>query len=347
MPETRAYLATSPTSGLRPGTIERRAPNPDDVVIDITHCGVCHTDLSQSTNEWGNGTYPMVPGHEIVGVVREVGAAVTQFRVGQRVGVGTFVDGGHSKGLCEREHEHRVHQHLVLTYNGKEHDGRPTQGGFSRSIVVKEGYVLRMPDAIPSDAAAPLLCAGITVYSPLVHWGAGPGKKVAIVGLGGLGHVAVKMAHAMGAEVTVLSQSLAKQADGARLGADHFYATKDPDTFTRLADTFDLVLVTVGATLDWNAYLRILRMDGALVLVGIPDKEGSVNAFPLIAERKSISGSGVGSIRECQEMLDFCAAHGITADIESIRIQDIGEAFARLARNDVRYRFVIDMASLE
>ncbi|EYF02597.1 Alcohol dehydrogenase [Chondromyces apiculatus DSM 436] len=339
-------MASSATSGLQPGTIERREPGADDVVIDITHCGVCHTDLSQTRNEWGGSVYPLVPGHEIVGVVRAVGAAVREFRVGERVGVGTFVDGGHSLGVCAREHEHRDHKHFVPTYNGKDHEGRPTYGGYAQSIVVKQGYVLHIPDGVPSDAAAPLLCAGITMYSPLRHWKAGPGKKVAVVGLGGLGHIAVKMAHAMGAEVTVLSQSLSKQADGARLGADHFHATSDPETFKKLADTFDLILVTVGATLDWNAYIGLLRMDGALVLLGIPSGPGSVDAFPLIASRKTLSGSGVGSIPECQEMLAFCAKHGIVSDIETIPIQQIESAFERLARGDVRYRFVIDMASL-
>lgn len=346
MPEVKAYAATSSTSGLAPTTITRRDPGPDDVVIDVAYCGICHTDLSQTRNEWGGAEYPMVPGHEITGTVRAVGGNVRDLAVGARVGVGCFVDGGCSKGIGHREQEHRDLANLVLTYNGHEHDGGATYGGYSQSIVVKRDYVLRIPDALPLDAAAPLLCAGITLYSPLVHWNAGPGRKVAIVGLGGLGHVGVKLARAMGAEVTVLSRSETKRDDALQLGAHAYHASSDAETFRALAGTFDLILVTVGATLDWNAYLGLLRQDGALVLVGIPDGPGSVNGFELIAQRKSISGSGIGSIPETQRMLDFCAEHAIRADIETIPIQRLAEAYARIDRSDVRYRFVIDMSTM-
>lgn len=346
MPQVKAYLAASATTGLAPGAVERRAPRSDDVVIDIKHCGICHTDVSQSRNEWGGSSYPMVPGHEITGIVSAVGSSVTSFRVGDRVGVGCMVDGGCSKGACEREHEHRDLANMVMTYNGKEHDGTPTYGGYSQSIVVKQDYVLRIPDALPLDAAAPLLCAGITLYSPLRHWRAGPGKKVAIVGLGGLGHVGVKLAHAMGAHVTVISQSEAKAPDAKRLGADQYVAASKPGALDAVANTFDLVIVTIGGKSDWNAYIKMLRIDGAVVLVGIPEGAQPVDAFPLIAQRKTLSGSGIGSIPETQEMLELCAKHGITADIETIAIQRIPEAYERIVRSDVRYRFVIDMATL-
>ncbi|WAS90736.1 NAD(P)-dependent alcohol dehydrogenase [Nannocystis punicea] len=346
MPEVRAYAAQSATSGLAATTIVRREPRPDDVVIDVAYCGICHTDLSQTRNEWGGAEYPMVPGHEITGIVRAVGDHVHDLAVGARVGVGCFVDGGCSKGIGDREHEHRDFANLVATYNGHEHDGALTYGGYSQSIVVRRPYVLEIPDALPLDAAAPLLCAGITLYSPLVHWQAGAGRTVAVVGLGGLGHLGVKLARAFGAEVTVLSRTDDKRADALALGAHDFHATADPETFARLAGRFDLVLVTVGTTLDWSAHLRLLRTDGALVLLGMPDAPGSVNAFELITQRRSLAGSAIGSIPETRRMLEFCARHGITADIETIPIQDLAAAYARIDRGDVRYRFVIDMQSL-
>ena len=346
MPQVKAYLAASAERNPEPGTIERRAPRPADVVVDIKHCGICHTDISQTRNEWGNARYPMVPGHEITGIVSAVGPAVTTFRVGDRVGVGCMVDGGCSKGTCEREHEHRDLANMVLTYNSVEHDGTPTYGGYSQSIVVKQDYVLRIPDALALDAAAPLLCAGITVYSPLKHWKAGPGKKVAIVGLGGLGHLGVRLAHALGAHVTAISQSEAKAADAKRLGADAYVAVSKPGALEAVANTFDLVIVTIGGKSDWNAYLKTLRIDGAVVLVGIPAGPQPVDAFELIAQRKTLSGSGIGSLPETQEMLDFCAKHGIASDIETIGIQKLPEAYERILKSDVRYRFVIDMATL-
>ncbi|KQX55536.1 NAD(P)-dependent alcohol dehydrogenase [Ensifer sp. ENS07] len=343
----RGYAATDASKPLTPFTFERREPRDDDVVIEIKYCGVCHSDIHQARNEWGNSAFPMVPGHEIVGIVTAVGSKVTKFKVGDRAGVGCFVDSCTTCATRDLDLEHYM-PGLVVTYNGVEADGKtPTQGGYSDSIVVKEGYVLSIPENLPLDAAAPLLCAGITLYSPLRHWKAGPGKKVAIVGMGGLGHMGVKLAHAMGADVTVLSQTLSKKEDGLKLGADHYYATNDPETFTALAGTFDLIICTVAAEIDWNAYLNLLKVDGDLVLVGIPENAVPVHAFSLVPARRSISGSMIGSIKETQEMLDFCGEHDIVSEIETIRIQEINEAYERVVKSDVRYRFVIDMASLQ
>ncbi|OWZ92357.1 hydroxyacid dehydrogenase [Sinorhizobium sp. LM21] len=343
----RGYAATDASKPLTPFTFERREPRDDDVVIEIKYCGVCHSDIHQARNEWGNSAFPMVPGHEIVGIVTAVGSKVTKFKVGDRAGVGCFVDSCTTCATRDLDLEHYM-PGLVVTYNGVEADGKtPTQGGYSDSIVVKEGYVLSIPENLPLDAAAPLLCAGITLYSPLRHWKAGPGKKVAIVGMGGLGHMGVKLARAMGADVTVLSQTLSKKEDGLKLGADHYYATNDPETFTALAGTFDLIICTVAAEIDWNAYLNLLKVDGDLVLVGIPENAVPVHAFSLVPARRSISGSMIGSIKETQEMLDFCGEHDIVSEIETIRIQQINEAYERVVKSDVRYRFVIDMASLQ
>ncbi len=347
MAQIKAYSAQSETSPLIPATIERRMPTPKDVSINIEYCGICHTDIHQVRNEWGGSLYPMVPGHEITGTVTAVGDNVTRFKVGDRVGVGCFVDSCRSCQDCQDGLEQYCANGLVLTYNSKEHDGTPTMGGYSEKIVVNEDYVLRIPDNLPLDAAAPLLCAGITLYSPLRHWGVGAGKKVAIIGLGGLGHIGVKIAHAMGAEVTVLSQSLSKKEDGLRLGADHYYATSDPSTFEALQSKFDVIINTVSAALDWNLYLNLLKRDGALVVVGIPDTNIPVNAFPLVMGRKSVAGSLIGGIRETQEMLDFCGSHNIACDIELIPIQKVNEAYERVLKSDVKFRFVIDMASLK
>jgi len=342
---TKGYAAATLGAPLAPFSFERREPRADDVVIDIKYCGICHSDIHQVRDEWGGSLFPMVPGHEIAGVVASVGADVTAFKPGDHVGVGCFVDSGRSLGTADAATE-QYSPGLVVTYNGKEHDGTPTFGGYSERIVVKEPYVLRIPDSLPLDAAAPLLCAGITLYSPLRHWNAGPGKKVAIIGLGGLGHMGVKYAHALGADVTVLSQSMRKEADARRLGADHFYATADPATFETLAGTFDLIINTVSAELDWNAYLSLLKVDGTMVVVGIPDKPVPLAAFALVGGRRSIAGSMIGSIAETQEMLDFSGEHGITSDIEVIDIQQVNEAYERVIKSDVRYRFVIDIASL-
>lgn len=347
MPIAKGYAATDASKPLVPFTFERREPNDDDVVIEIKFSGICHSDIHQARNEWGNSTYPMVPGHEIAGVVTAVGAKVTQFKVGDRVGVGCFVD---SCVHCESRNVD-LEQYMpgvVPTYNGFEADGvTPTYGGYSNTITVKEGYVLSIPDNLPLDKAAPLLCAGITLYSPLVHWKAGPGKKVAIVGMGGLGHMGVKIGAALGADITVLSQSLSKKDDGIAFGAKDYYATADKETFKKLAGTFDLIICTVGTELDWNAYLNLLKIDGALVLVGLPENPVPVHAFSLVMGRRSLAGSSIGSIKETQEMLDFCGKHNITPEIEIIDIQQVNEAYERVIKSDVRYRFVIDIASLD
>lgn len=347
MPIAKGYAATDASKPLVPFTFERREPNDDDVVIDIKFSGICHSDIHQARNEWGNSTYPMVPGHEIAGVVTAVGSKVTQFKVGDRVGVGCFVD---SCVHCESRNVD-LEQYMpgvVPTYNGFEADGvTPTYGGYSNTITVKEGYVLSIPDNLPLDKAAPLLCAGITLYSPLVHWKAGPGKKVAIVGMGGLGHMGVKIGAALGAEITVLSQSLLKKEDGIAFGAKDYYATADKETFKKLAGTFDLIICTVGTEIDWNAYLNLLKIDGALVLVGLPENPVPVHAFSLVMGRRSLAGSSIGSIKETQEMLDFCGKHNITPEIEIIDIQQVNEAYERVIKSDVRYRFVIDIASLD
>jgi uncharacterized zinc-type alcohol dehydrogenase-like protein len=345
MTQTHGYAAAAVGAKLTPYTFERRDPRPGDVVIDIKYCGICHSDIHQVRDEWGGSIFPMVPGHEIAGVVSSVGSGVTKFKVGDHAGVGCFVDSCRSCAACDASVEHYCPK-LVVTYNGRAHDGTPTFGGYSERIVVDENYVLRIPESLPLDAAAPLLCAGITLYSPLKHWNAGPGKKVAIVGLGGLGHMGVKYAHALGAEVTVLSQTMRKADDAKRLGADHFYATQDPETFKTLAGTFDLIVNTVSADMDWNAYLGLLKIDGTMVVVGIADKPASVAAFSLIGGRKSLAGSMIGSIAETQEMLDFSGEHGIVSDIETIAIAQVNEAYERVIKSDVRYRFVIDMATL-
>ena len=347
MQTTKGYAAAAVKAPLEPFAFERRDLRHDDVAIEIKYCGICHSDIHQVRDEWGNATFPMVPGHEIAGIVTAVGDKVTKFKVGDRVGVGCFVDSCGHCAECKRGLEQYCVKGLVFTYNSKEHDGTPTQGGYSDKIVVKQDYVLRLPDNLPLDGCAPLLCAGITLYSPLKHWNAGPGKKVAIIGLGGLGHIGVKIAHAMGAEVTVLSQSLRKEADGKRLGAHHFYATSDPETFEKLQRHFDLIINTVSAELDWNQYLNLLKVDGTMVVVGVPDKPPPpVMAFSLVFCRRSLAGSLIGGIQETQEMLDFCGKHNLTADIERIPIQKVNEAYDRVVKSDVRYRFVIDMATL-
>lgn len=335
---------------LEPISFERRELGEHDVAIEIKFCGVCHSDIHQTRDEWSDymeeSIFPMIPGHEIAGVVAAVGSGVKKNKVGDRAGVGCFVDSCRTCAQCRKGLEQYCTVHTVFTYNGRDKDGAPTYGGYSDKIVVDEKYVLRMPGALPLDGCAPLLCAGITLYSPLRHWQAGPGKRVAIVGLGGLGHMGVKLAHAMGADVTVLSHSMKKQEDAMRLGADHFHATSNPETFTRLEGSFDLMINTVSAQLDWNQYLGLLQVDGALVVVGIPEKQIPIGAFPLAARRRSLAGSSIGGIQETQEMLDFCGQHKLTSDIEVIPIQKINEAYERVVKSDVRYRFVIDMASL-
>jgi uncharacterized zinc-type alcohol dehydrogenase-like protein len=343
----KGYAAQSARAPLAPYQFQRRAPRDHDVAIDIKYCGICHSDIHQARDEWGGSKFPMVPGHEITGIVSAVGAKVRDFKVGDPVGVGCIVDSCRHCEHCERDLEQYCLEGMTGTYNGVERDGSgPTQGGYSSNIVVDEAYVLRIPRNLPLDAAAPLLCAGITLYSPLKHWQAGPGKQVAIVGLGGLGHMGVKIAHALGAEVTVLSQSEKKREDSRRLGADHYYATSDAETFKKLKGRFDLIVNTVSAPMDWNQYLGLLRLDGTMVMVGVPEKPNPVSSFSLIMGRRSLGGSLIGGIAETQAMLDFCGEHGITSDIERISIDKVNEAYERVLRSDVRYRFVIDLATL-
>jgi uncharacterized zinc-type alcohol dehydrogenase-like protein len=341
-----AYAATSPTAPLAPTTIERRDLGPHDVLIEIKYAGICHSDIHTARGDWGPVTYPLVTGHEIAGIVTRVGPEVTQHNVGDRVGVGCMVDSCGQCRYCQGGQEQFCLKGNIGTYAATGKDGQLTQGGYSTHIVVTQDFVLHIPDGLDLDVAAPLLCAGITTYSPLNRWDAGPGKKVAVVGLGGLGHMGVQIAHAMGAQVTVLSQSLKKQEDGLRLGADHYYATSNPETFEKLAGSFDLILNTVSAAIDVDAYLSLLAVDGALVNVGAPPEPLSVNVFSLIMARRSFAGSMIGGIRETQEMLDFCAAHHLGAEIEVIGADQINEAYERVLASDVRYRFVIDTSTL-
>jgi uncharacterized zinc-type alcohol dehydrogenase-like protein len=343
-----AYAATSATEPLTRTTITRRDVGAHDVAFDIHFAGICHSDIHTVRAEWGEPAYPIVAGHEIAGVVTEVGSEVTKFKVGDRVGVGCFVDSCRECENCRAGLEQYCTGPggMIGTYGSVGKDGQKTDGGYSGAIVVDENYVLSIPDALPLVAAAPLLCAGITTYSPLRHWNAGADTRVAVIGLGGLGHMAVKLAAAMGAEVTVLSQSLKKMEDGLRLGASHYYATSDPNTFTELAGSFDLIINTVSANLDLNAYMSLLAVDGTLVQVGMPEHAMEVAAAPVVSKRRSISGSMIGGIAETQEMLDFCAEHRVQPEIEVIAPDYINEAYERVLASDVRYRFVIDTASL-
>jgi len=348
MPTTvAAYAATSATAPLALTTIERRDVGPHDVRIAIRYAGVCHSDIHTMRGDWGAITYPQVVGHEIAGEVVEIGSEVTRHAVGDRVGVGCMVNSCRKCENCLAGFQQYCLEGNIQTYNGIDVDGSHTQGGYSTEIVVVEDFVLKLPEAIPYDAVAPLLCAGITTYSPLAHWKAGPGKRVAVVGLGGLGHMAVKFAHAMGAEVTVLSQSLAKKDDALKMGADHVFATGDRATFKELANHFDLIINTVSAELDINAYLKLLRLDGTLVNVGAPPEKLGVRVFTLFDNRRSFAGSSIGGIDETQAMLDFCAEHGIACDVEVIPIDTINEAWERVLASDVRYRFVIDIDTLK
>lgn len=347
MLNVNAYAATSATAPLGPLTIARRELQPKDVLIEIKYCGICHSDIHTVRSEWGQTTYPIVPGHEIAGVVAAVGSEVGRYAVGDRVGVGCLVDSCRHCEHCQDGHEQFCANGFTGTYGGTDRHGQYTHGGYSTHIVVTEDFVLRIPDALELDVAAPLLCAGITTYSPLRHWGAGPGKKVAVVGLGGLGHMGVKIARAMGAEVTVLSQTLAKREDGLRLGAHHYHATSDPQTFQDLGGTFDLIVNTVSAKVDLDSFLHLLKVDGTLVNVGAPPEPLSLDVFHLIMKRRSFAGSLIGGIRETQEMLDFCAEHGLAPEIEVIPAAKINEAYERVLASDVRYRFVIDIATLK
>ena len=347
MIDVKGYAARTAKSRLASFTFSRRDVGRQDVLIAIRYCGICHSDVHQARDEWGGSIFPMVPGHEIVGVVEQVGSSVKQFKVGQMVGVGCFVDSCRTCPQCKKGQEQYCEGHLAFTYNGKERDGvTPTYGGYSSKVVVDQRYVLRIPKQLRPEEAAPLLCAGITTYSPLHHWGVGKKHRLAVVGLGGLGHMAVKIGNALGAHVTVLSHSDKKRRDAKRLGAKEFYKTSDPKTFTTLAKQFDFILDTVSAPHDLDAQLELLKTDGTMILVGVPDKPAQLGAFPLILRRRRLVGSLIGGIQETQEMLDFCAKHKCGADVEVIPIQHVNDAYDRLVRGDVRYRFVIDMGSL-
>jgi alcohol dehydrogenase (NADP+) len=347
----KAYAAQSSTAKLSPFTLRRRSPRPQDVQIEILFCGVCHSDLHQVRSEWERAmatTYPCVPGHEIVGRVVSVGSAVKKFKEGDIAAVGCLVDSCRVCSNCRAGDEQYCENGFTLTYNGEDKIlGGVTYGGYSDSIVVDEAYVVRVPNKLDPAGTAPLLCAGITTYSPLRHWQVGKGQKVGIVGLGGLGHMGVKFAHAFGAHVVLFTTSPNKTADALRLGADEVVISKNETEMQKHAGSFNFILDAVSADHDLNAYLKLLKRDGTLTLVGAPDKPATVDAFNLLMGRRRIAGSAIGGIKETQEMLDFCAEHGITADIELIKIRQINEAYERLLRSDVKYRFVIDMASLK
>jgi alcohol dehydrogenase (NADP+) len=346
MSTVSAYAASDPTGHLSKTTITCRDPGPHDVAIDIKFAGICHSDIHTVKAEWGVPSYPIVPGHEIAGVVTAVGSEVSKHKVGDHVGVGCMVNSCGHCSSCSAGLEQYCKNGATFTYNSKDKDGTITQGGYSQAVVVNENFVVRIPDSLPLDAAAPLLCAGITLFSPLRHWKAGAGTRLAIIGLGGLGHMGVKLGAAMGAEVTVLSQSLKKMEDGLRLGAKHYYATADRDTFKKLGGSFDLILNTVSANLELGAYLGLLDVDGTLVELGIPEHPMEVPAFPLALARRSLSGSNIGGIAETQEMLDFCAEHNTLPEIEVIDADYVNEAYERVLASDVRYRFVIDVSTL-
>ncbi|MHB1008423.1 MAG: NAD(P)-dependent alcohol dehydrogenase [Propionibacteriaceae bacterium] len=341
-----AYAAPSATEPLVPTTIQRRDVGPKDVLVKIRYAGICHSDIHTVRGDWGPVQYPLTVGHEIVGEVVEVGDEVTKHAVGDRVGVGCMVNSCRECDSCRAGEEQYCTGGNVGTYASVDRDGTITQGGYSTHIVVDEDFVVHVPESIPYEAAAPLLCAGITTYSPLRHWKVGKGSRVAVIGLGGLGHMAVKLAHALGAEVTVLSQSLRKKDDGLRLGADHYFATSDPATFTDLVRSFDLIINTVSAPVDLDAYLRLLALNGTMVNVGAPPEALPIHVFTLFSSRASFAGSSIGGIRETQEMLDFCAEHGIASDVEVISADAINEAYERVLASDVRYRFVIDVSTI-
>jgi uncharacterized zinc-type alcohol dehydrogenase-like protein len=343
---TKGYAAQQAGAALGPFTFERREVGPKDILVQIQYCGVCHSDIHQARDEWGGSIFPMVPGHEIVGTVEQVGAEVKKFKAGDSVGVGCFVDSCRSCSSCTKGLEQYCETGMVFTYNGTEKNGQPTYGGYSDHIVVDEQYALTIPSGLALEGVAPLLCAGITTYSPLRQWGVGKGHTLAVVGLGGLGHMAVKIGRALGAEVTVLSRSDSKREDAKRLGANDYAATSQEGTFTRLARTFDFVIDTISAPHDLNAHLELLKTDGTYILVGASPESLSVSGFSLILRRRRLVGSLIGGIRETQEMLDFCGEHGLTSDVEVIPISQVNEAYDRVIKGDVKFRFVIDMASL-
>ena len=343
----KGYAAATATTPLSPFRFDRRELGAKDVLIDIVYCGVCHSDIHQARNEWGGSIFPMVPGHEIVGRVSKVGSGVTHFKTGDLAGVGCFVDSCRHCDNCKDGLEQYCENGMVGTYNAYEKDGKtPTYGGYSSQIVVDEQYTLHVASNLSLDRVGPLLCAGITTYSPIMHWKMGKGHRVGVLGLGGLGHMAVKFAVSLGSEVTVLSTSKGKEADAKKLGAHHFAVTKDEAVVKSLRGHFDFIIDTVSAPHDMNMYLKLLRTDGALVLVGIPPGLLSVHPFSVIAGRKILTGSSIGGIKETQEMLDYCAKHNIMSDVEVININYINTAYDRILKSDVKYRFVIDMATL-
>jgi alcohol dehydrogenase (NADP+) len=347
MTPTKAYAAPSALKPLEPWNLQRREPGPHDVQIEILYCGVCHSDIHQVRNEWGGTIYPIVPGHEIVGRVVRVGKQVKKFKTGDLAGVGCLVDSCRECSNCKQGLEQYCENGSVGTYNAYERDGKTvTYGGYSSQIVTDENFVLKVSDKLPLEGVAPLLCAGITTYSPLRYWKVGKGHKLGVLGLGGLGHMAVKFGAAFGAEVTMLSTSPEKEADARRLGAHRFALTKDPDQIKALKGHFDFIIDTVSAPHDYQTYLSLLRTNGVMICVGAPPAPAQVAAFDLIGNRKSIAGSMIGGLPETQEMLDYCAKHNITSDVEVIPMNYINEAYERMLKADVKYRFVIDMKTL-
>lgn len=347
MIQAKAYAAFSANTPLAPFTLDRRDLGAHDVDIDILYCGVCHSDIHQVRSEWGKSIYPLVPGHEIVGRIVAVGSAVKKFKVGDLAGVGCFVDSCRTCDNCKSGEEQFCERGMVGTYNSYDKEGNPTYGGYSTRIVVDENYTLKVSDKLPLSGVAPLLCAGITTYSPLRHVGVKPGDKVAVLGLGGLGHMAVKFAASFGAEVTMLSSSPSKQADAEKLGAHHFILTSDAEAMKKAAKSFDVILNTVSANHEYSTYLNLLKTNGTMIIVGIPEVPSKLPANVLINQRRSIMGSLIGGIKETQEMLDYCAEHNITSEVEVIDMQYINEAYERMLKSDVKYRFVIDLESLK
>ena len=346
MISVKGYAAPDVKIPLAPFNFERRDVGSHDVQIEILYCGVCHSDIHQVRDEWGGSIFPMVPGHEIVGKVTKVGSHVTKFKVGETAGVGCFVDSCRVCPSCQAGLEQYCEVGMVGTYNGRDKEGAPTYGGYSNQIVVDENYTLHVSDKLPLAGVAPLLCAGITTYSPLKQWKVGKGHKVGIVGLGGLGHMAVKLAASLGAEVTVLSTSASKKVDSEKLGAHHFVVTSDPEDVKKAFNSFDFIINTISAQHEYNFYLQMLKLDGTMILLGVPPEAPTVAAFNLIFKRRRLAGSLIGGIQETQEMLDYCAEHNIVSDVEVININYINEAYERMIKGDVRYRFVIDMATL-
>jgi uncharacterized zinc-type alcohol dehydrogenase-like protein len=343
---TKGYAALTAGSELVPFEFDRRAVGAHDVELDIKYSGICHSDIHQAREEWGPAVFPMVPGHEIAGIVTSIGGSVTKFKVGDHIGIGVFVDSCRNCEQCQKGLQQYCENGMTGTYNGYERDGTTVaMGGYSNRFVVNEDYAVRVPANLPLDGVAPLLCAGITLYSPIKHWNVGPGKKVAVMGLGGLGHMGVKFAVALGAEVTVLSHSPSKEADAKGMGAHHFVSTKDPANFKAITKSFDVILNTVSAEIDINQYLNLLKLDGTLVTIGLPGKPYAVHAGSLLSGRRSLAGSMIGGIPETQEMLDFCGEHNILSDVEVIKADYINKAYERTIASDVKYRFVIDASS--